>query len=42
MRKTISGSDETKACQRVARFIGKEFSHIGDRATIYTTFGVSP
>lgn len=42
VRKTISGSHETKSCQRVARLIGKEFSHIGDRATIYTTFGVRP
>ena len=42
VRKTISGSDETKACQRVARLIGKEFAHIDDRATIYTTFGVRP
>lgn len=42
VRKTVSGTDETKACQRVARFIGKEFALIADRITIYTTLGVRP
>lgn len=42
VRKTITGTDETKSCQRVARFVGKEFARIGDRVTVYTTFGVRP
>jgi hypothetical protein len=42
VRKTISGTDETVSCQKVARIIGKEFARIADRATVYTTFGVRP
>lgn len=42
VRKTISGTTETVACQRVARIVGKEFARIADRATIYTTFGIRP
>lgn len=42
VRKSITGTDETKTCQRVARIVGKEFSRITDRVTIYTTFGIRP
>jgi hypothetical protein len=42
VRKTIRGSAETVACERVAAFVGKEFARIGDRSTIYTTLGVRP
>lgn len=42
VRKSATGTDETKSCQRVARFIGKEFARIADRVTIYTTLGVRP
>jgi len=42
VRKTINGTDETVACQKVARIIGREFARIADRVTIYTTFGVRP
>ena len=42
VRKTISGTAETIACQRVARFVGKEFARIADRVTVYTTFGIRP
>ena len=42
VRKTVNGTAETIACQKVARTIGKEFARIADRATIYTTFGVRP
>lgn len=42
VRRTVSGSDETKTCQRVAAFLGKEFASIGDRGTIYTTLGIRP
>jgi hypothetical protein len=40
VRKTITGTVETVACQKVARIVGKEFARIADRATIYTTFGI--
>jgi hypothetical protein len=42
VRKTISGTPESISCQRVAKFLGKEFAQIGDRATTYTTLGVRP
>jgi hypothetical protein len=42
VRKSLVGTDESVSCQRVARIIGKEFARIGDRVTIYTTFGVRP
>lgn len=38
----VNGSDETKACQRVAAYLGKQFALIGDRGTIYTTLGIRP
>ena len=42
VRKTITGSEESKACQRVAAFVGKEFARIADRGTIYATLGIRP
>jgi len=42
VRKTVNGTTETVACQKVARIIGKEFARIADRATVYTTFGIRP
>lgn len=42
VRKTVTGTDETKSCQRVARIVGKEFARIADRVTVYTTFGIRP
>lgn len=42
VRKTVDGTTETVACQKVARIVGKEFARIGDRATVYTTFGIRP
>ena len=42
VRKTVSGTDETISCQKVARIIGREFARIADRVTIYTTFGIRP
>jgi hypothetical protein len=42
VRKTIDGTTETVACQKVARIVGREFASIADRATIYTTFGIRP
>ena len=42
IRKKLYGTDETKECQKAAQIIGKKFAQIGDRITIYTTFGVRP
>lgn len=42
VRKTVDGTDETVACQKVARIVGREFARIADRVTIYTTFGIRP
>lgn len=42
VRKSVTGTDETVSCQRVARIVGKEFARIGDRVTVYTTFGIRP
>lgn len=42
VKKTVTGTEETKACQRVARVVGKEFARIADRVTVYTTFGIRP
>ncbi|CAG1016028.1 MAG: hypothetical protein F9K19_06400 [Rhizobiaceae bacterium] len=42
VRKTVSGTDESKTAQRVANFIGKEFASIGHSTTIYTTMGIRP
>lgn len=42
VRKSVTGTDETKSCQHVARYVGKEFARIADRVTVYTTFGIRP
>lgn len=42
VRKSVNGTDETVACQKVARIVGREFARIADRVTIYTTFGIRP
>lgn len=42
VRKSVTGTDETKSCQTVARRVGREFARIADRVTVYTTFGVRP
>lgn len=42
VRKTVDGTDETVACQKVARIVGREFARMADRATVYTTFGIRP
>lgn len=42
VRKTVKGTDETVACQKVARIVGREFARIADRVTVYTTFGIRP
>lgn len=42
VRKADVGTAESVSCQRVAKFLGKEFARIDDRVTVYTTFGVRP
>ncbi len=42
VRKSVTGTNESISCQRVARIIGKEFARIADRVTVYTTFGIRP
>lgn len=42
VRKSVTGTSESKSCQRVARYLGKEFARVADRVTIYTTLGVCP
>jgi hypothetical protein len=42
VRKSVQGTSETIACQRVARYVGREFARISDRVTIYTSFGIRP
>jgi hypothetical protein len=42
VRKSLTGTAESVACQRVARFLGREFARVGDRSTLYTTLGVRP
>lgn len=42
LRKQLSGTAESQACQQAAQILGRKFATIGDRVTIYTTFGVRP
>jgi hypothetical protein len=42
VRKSVKGTAESISCQRVARFLGKEFARIADRVTVYTTLGIRP
>jgi Family of unknown function (DUF6521) len=42
VRKKVTGTDESVSCQRVARFVGKEFARIAHPATVHRTFGIRP
>jgi hypothetical protein len=42
VRKTVSGTQDSKDCQNVARSLGRKFAQIGDRVTVYTSLGISP
>jgi hypothetical protein len=42
IKSTLSGSEETRDCQTAARILGKKFASVGDRVTIYTSFGIRP
>lgn len=42
IKKQLAGTAESQACQQAAQILGKKFATIGDRVTIYATFGVRP
>ena len=42
VRKSVKGTDESRDCQKVAKYIGRQFARISDRATIYASLGVRP
>jgi hypothetical protein len=42
LRKQLFGTAESHACLQAAQILGRKFAAIGDRVTIYTTFGVRP
>lgn len=42
LRKTIKGTDESRACQRASVTLGKKFAEVNDRVTIYMTLGIRP
>ena len=42
VRKSITGSQDTKDRQTVARSLGKKLALLNDRVTIYTTLGIRP
>jgi hypothetical protein len=42
VKKSITGSQDTRECQTVARALGGKLAQIKDRATIYTTLGIRP
>lgn len=39
---SFAGTAEIMECQNIARKVGRDFARVGDRVTIYTTFGVRP
>jgi hypothetical protein len=42
VRKLVTGSQDTRDCQTVARSLGRKLALINDKATIYTTLGIRP
>lgn len=42
VKRSITGTQDTKDCQTVARALGRKFALFNDRATIYTTLGIRP
>lgn len=42
VRQTVSGTQDSKDCQNVARALGRKFAQLGDRATVYTSLGIRP
>ena len=42
IKSTITGSDETQACQRAAQTLGKKFAVTTDRVTIFVSLGLRP
>lgn len=42
VRRSISGTQDSKDCQTVARLMGRKFAQLGDRVTVYTSLGIRP
>lgn len=42
VRRSITGSQDTKDCQTVARSLGRKLALLNDRVTVYTTLGIRP
>lgn len=42
VRRTVSGTEDSKDCQNVARSVGRKFAQLGDRVTVYTSLGIRP
>lgn len=40
--KTVSGTQDSRDCQNVARSLGRKFAQLGDRVTVYTSLGIRP
>jgi hypothetical protein len=42
VRQSITGTQDSKDCQTVARSLGRKFAQLGDRVTVYTSLGIRP
>lgn len=42
VRRTVTGTQDSKDCQNVARALGRKFAQLGDRVTVYTSLGIRP
>lgn len=42
VRKSITGTQDSKDCQTVARSLGRKFAQLGDRVTVFTSLGIRP
>jgi hypothetical protein len=42
MRQWDATTTETRDCQQVAEYLGRQFARVADRATLYTSLGVRP
>jgi len=42
VKRSITGTQDAKDCQNIARSLGRKLALINDRATIYTTLGIRP
>lgn len=42
VRRAVSGTQDSKDCQNVARSLGRKFAQLGDRVTVFTSLGIRP